>query len=209
VNRLKQREEIRQEMRKVVGNLDRRWILAASHHLCAHLTHLLDEIVETDVEHLLAWIPYFPGEVDLSSLISEQLSRRKIYLPRAMPDYSMEFISIDDRWLHAVSHGLHGIPEPNDESAVRYDCANAGTTAVIVPGLAFDRDGNRLGRGKGYYDRFLSRSGMQNAFKIGVCWELQVVQEFPIESHDVPMDYLCHERDLIRTGVAFDDDLEE
>lgn len=58
---------------------------------------------------------------------------------------------------------------------------------VIVPGLAFDSSGNRLGRGAGFYDRFLSRADLR-ALKIGVAFDVQVVPRVPISSGDVAMD---------------------
>ena len=56
---------------------------------------------------------------------------------------------------------------------------------VVVPAVAYDRRGNRLGRGKGFYDRFLAST---KATKIGVGYEFQLLDEIPAEAHDVPMD---------------------
>ncbi len=56
---------------------------------------------------------------------------------------------------------------------------------ILVPGIAFDREGNRLGRGKGYYDKILKKT---TAWKIGVCFPFQVLEEVPAEIHDVKMD---------------------
>lgn len=56
----------------------------------------------------------------------------------------------------------------------------------IIPGMGFDNMGNRLGRGKGYYDRFLKN--FQKLYKIGVCFHFQKVHKIPLESHDQSMD---------------------
>jgi 5-formyltetrahydrofolate cyclo-ligase len=56
---------------------------------------------------------------------------------------------------------------------------------AIVPGVAFDEDGNRLGRGKGYYDRLFAES---KTYKIGICFDFQLVKSVPTQSHDVTMD---------------------
>ncbi len=61
----------------------------------------------------------------------------------------------------------------------------AAIDLIIVPGVAFDKTGNRLGRGKGYYDRILKTSG---AFKVGVCFGFQLLESVPVEAHDVPVD---------------------
>lgn len=57
--------------------------------------------------------------------------------------------------------------------------------AAVIPGVSFDRHGNRLGRGKGFYDRFLKKL---NTFKIGVCFGFQLSEEIPHSEHDVAMD---------------------
>jgi 5-formyltetrahydrofolate cyclo-ligase len=56
---------------------------------------------------------------------------------------------------------------------------------AVIPGVAFDRLGARLGRGKGYYDRLLSQ--MPNAYKIGICFPFQLLERLPSEPHDVLM----------------------
>ena len=65
---------------------------------------------------------------------------------------------------------------------------------IIVPGIAFDRTGNRLGRGGGYYDSYLGKFDGQ---KIGICKDLQLVDELPIEDHDVKVDVIITEKNLI------------
>jgi 5-formyltetrahydrofolate cyclo-ligase len=188
------KKELRSEMKKIASSLDRRWMKAASAEACQFLTRVVDQELGEHYEHLLAWTSFFPGEIDLSHFISQQLEKRFVYLPRVQPDGSMTFISIDKDWVTSVEEGFYGIPEPSDQSGKTYELSSAGETVVIVPGLAFDREGNRLGRGKGVYDRFLGRNQMHEAMNVGVCWELQLVNKVPADSHDVRMDWICHER---------------
>lgn len=61
---------------------------------------------------------------------------------------------------------------------------------VIVPGLAFDEDGNRLGQGGGYYDRFLPQT---HALRVGYCFQAQMARSLETEPHDIKMDYICTE----------------
>ena len=72
---------------------------------------------------------------------------------------------------------------------------------VLVPGLAFTRDGRRLGRGKGFYDRFLPTL-RPDCFKCGVCFDLQLVDALPTEPHDVRLDAVLTPRGLWRGGGA-------
>jgi 5-formyltetrahydrofolate cyclo-ligase len=94
-----------------------------------------------------------------------------------------------DRW---------GIPIPS-ASWPPLDPARAGRILVAAPGLAFDRRGNRLGRGKGYYDRFLSRARASGArvLVIGVCFEDQLVDEVPHTDQDQRMDGVVTERQTL------------
>ena len=67
---------------------------------------------------------------------------------------------------------------------------------VLVPGLAFDRRGNRLGYGKGYYDGFLIKLS-PNALKIGLAYNFQLMDEVPIDNHDIPLDIIITEKEII------------
>lgn len=68
---------------------------------------------------------------------------------------------------------------------------------VLVPGVAFDERGYRVGYGGGYYDRFFS--GLKrDVVKIGLCYELQILSQVPIDSYDIPVDYILTERRLIK-----------
>ncbi|MBP5649552.1 MAG: 5-formyltetrahydrofolate cyclo-ligase [Bacteroidales bacterium] len=60
-----------------------------------------------------------------------------------------------------------------------------GYDLIIVPGVAFDRQGNRMGRGRGYYDRFLCQH--RDVKKIGICFDFQLVDSVPVEENDIPM----------------------
>lgn len=188
------RNELRAEMKKILGNLDDRWLRAASRDLCKHLTEVIEKHSDRRIENILAWTSFFPGEVDLAQFISGQVEQREVYLPRSLPSLEMTFLSIGKNWVSDMAAGEYGILEPVDSSGICYDPATqAQTTAVIVPGLAYDRLGNRLGRGKGYYDRFLGSEAMRSALRIGVGWDLQLVQEIPSFAHDVPVHWFVSE----------------
>lgn len=75
----------------------------------------------------------------------------------------------------------YAIPEPVGELFTDWGKIDL----ILVPGVAFDKSGNRLGRGKGYYDKVLKQTG---AYKLGVCFDFQLVERVPVEPHDVKMD---------------------
>jgi len=63
---------------------------------------------------------------------------------------------------------------------------------IVVPGVAFDRMGNRMGRGRGFYDRLLKST--PNAYKVGVAFDFQILDSIPTESFDVPMNKVVSEK---------------
>ena len=198
---MKKKSELRNEMTRILAALDERWLGAASRELSGKLEQLIETKLGRPVEHILAWTKFFPGEPDLSSLIFSQLDSRSVYLPRSLPDRTMDFISIGRDWHMEAEAGAYGILEPKDNGGANYDLQNAARTVVLIPGIAFDRKGNRLGRGKGYYDIFLGMPEMEEAIKIGICWSLQIADKVPVKDNDVPVDWICHEEGYIETQV--------
>ncbi len=107
----------------------------------------------------------------------------------------------------------HGIAEPGEEHAV---LPLADLDLVLVPGLAFDAAGHRLGRGAGFYDRFLTRfraeagagpgageaPGGGRGVALGVGFDFQVFTEVPTEAHDHPLDGVVTEGRLVLRGVG-------
>lgn len=65
---------------------------------------------------------------------------------------------------------------------------------LLVPGLAFSRDGNRLGRGRGFYDRFISN---YRGLKVGICFAEQIIDDIPIEEHDEKMNVVITDKEII------------
>lgn len=124
------------------------------------------------------------GDEPLLWPLVEELSRKMlVVLPKVEGDV-MNFYCYDPQ--HMAS-GAFGIMEPQDGDAV----LPHEIDAVVVPGVVFTKDGARMGRGKGYYDRYLSQKEFRG-LKIGVCYNEQIVDELPAEPHDVRMDYVIY-----------------
>jgi 5-formyltetrahydrofolate cyclo-ligase len=103
--------------------------------------------------------------------------------------------------------GRFGILEPkqNIRNNPQYHVIPEQLDVVIVPGLAFDRSGNRLGRGRGYYDRFLSQFTSKTLL-IGLAFECQIVEQIPVDTWDFPVSVvitenriICPEIEILRT----------
>jgi 5-formyltetrahydrofolate cyclo-ligase len=95
----------------------------------------------------------------------------------------------------ALVETAYGPREPADRSRVR----SADIDAVIVPGLAFDSAGNRIGYGRGYYDRFLV-SLPPRVIRVGVCFSAQLVDAVPHGEGDEPVDLVVTELGVVDTG---------
>jgi 5-formyltetrahydrofolate cyclo-ligase len=79
-----------------------------------------------------------------------------------------------------------GIPEPSGENFTAFETIDF----MLIPGVAFDKQNNRMGRGRGFYDRLLALS---NSTKAGVCFNFQMVESVPHETHDIKMDMVFHD----------------
>ena len=122
-----------------------------------------------------------PDEVDTHAFLDELRSADKIVLlPRVVDEGTMVLHRYTGR--ADLSEGAFGIMEPVGEPFTDY----AAIDVAVIPGMAFDADGHRLGRGRGYYDRFLS--SVPYIYKIGVCFDFQKVEAVPVEATDVSVD---------------------
>ena len=123
-------------------------------------------------------------EVDTVAIISYLLETgKKVALPVCTPERDLLAAVIDD--LNQLQPAPFGLMEPGPGAALLH---HEEIELTIIPGIAFDVAGHRLGHGKGYYDRFLSKA--PKMFKLGLAYDFQVVPEIPTEGHDVKMDGL-------------------
>ena len=132
----------------------------------------------------------FRNEVDLWSLC-HQTPGKAWFLPAILPSHELVFRQADKDFL--VKDGQYGIHEPH-ATASEWQSGN-GNTLLLVPGLLFDLQGYRLGYGKGYYDRFLSRcqNKADDIPKVGIVPKALVHDCLPHDDWDIPMDYLATE----------------
>lgn len=182
---------LRQTVRRVKGRHDKAALAAMDEALCRRIEeHPL--VRKADVV-LLYWS--LPDEVCTHGLV-ERLSvkGKTVLLPKVISDTEMtlhRFSAVRD-----MQAGAYGILEPQgDAVSVEWleDAArqaklsgDSGDVVGIIPGMAFDEAGHRLGRGKGYYDRMLAR--LPDMYRIGLCYPFQLLPEVPAERHDAVMD---------------------
>lgn len=171
--------------------------------ICSASEKIGDTAIKTmewnDASVVLAFLP-MEREVQTNTLINSAVADGKFVAVPRMHDGEIKFYKIyglSDPWdLHP-----YGVREPKTSAPRFNDYVSSGDTIfACTPGLAFDGRGNRLGHGKGYYDRFISKCRKSKAqyFFVGLCFSLQLVDRVPISENDQPLDYLICENQIIR-----------
>lgn len=129
-----------------------------------------------------------PDEVNTHQLIDDLLADGKtVLLPTVIGEGLMEWHVYSSK--SELKNGAFGIGESAGElysGFSKYTSPSEKQMIALVPGVAFDAAGRRLGRGKGYYDRFLATH--PHIYKIGVCFDFQRVTKVPVDEQDVPVD---------------------
>lgn len=144
-------------------------------------TIIVDKLLSLDIykkSRVVAIYNSMKDEVDTSYLIKEAIKEKIILLPKVTGN-KIVFIKINKGTKYLKSD--FGVLEPIG------DIYNDIIDLIIVPGLGFDNKLNRLGFGMGYYDNFLSQ---EDIYKIGLCFDEQIVDSIPTESHDIKMNMI-------------------
>ncbi|MBD2847158.1 5-formyltetrahydrofolate cyclo-ligase [Paenibacillus sp. IB182496] len=182
---------LRQEMRTLRDRLDAASRDAWSARVCDRAARWL---TETGAARPMLYAPW-RSEVDTGPLI-ERLWRAglPVLLPRCEPATRAMTLYRIRSW-DELMPGAYGIREPDPRRATRCE-EGEWPDAVLAPGLAFDRDGGRLGYGGGYYDRFRERMDAAGADAgwVGLAFEAQLVARVPLQPHDAAMDAVMTER---------------
>ena len=133
-----------------------------------------------------------PDEVDLSVLIDDALCKNKtVYVPKVVPN-SNKMIFFDYSKCQ-FENGSFGILEPKTEDIKEEKITGDQTVIFLVPGRVFGEDGERIGRGKGFYDIYLSnflKTQKKSVLVAGVCFPIQIGKQVPTTEHDIKMDQI-------------------
>lgn len=166
--------EIRRRVRAAVSRLSQSERDAQAEYICRHIVEH-ESVQRARVVAAFCSLPDEPSTARLLRLLS---SSHTVVVPRIQGD-DMEFCVY--RPEETVT-GAFGIEEPQGDDIVPPHMIDT----MIVPGVAFTPAGHRMGRGKGFYDRYMAQPGF-NACKIGVCYNVQMLAALPVERHDIPM----------------------
>jgi len=144
---------------------------------------LARQLFETDeyrnARSVYGYLPY-NQEVRTVPMLEQALREgKRVAVPKCYGE-EMRFIWLTD--LNAVEKSPMGIPEPIADGPV----ADDETALVLMPGMAFDREGHRIGYGGGFYDKFLAREG--NHPTLALCYDFQLLDRLETEEYDIPVD---------------------
>jgi len=158
----------------------------------------LDEFKKS--KNILTYVS-FNNEVDTINTIKGLLDKneKKVIVPFVEKGNPiLQLSEIKD--FNDLEPKTYGILEPMEYKIKKFDIGKLDL--VIVPGVVFDKNGHRIGYGYGYYDRLLGKLN-ENATKIGLCYEFQLIEKIPEEMHDVPMDIIVTEEKVFKVANNF------
>lgn len=182
--------DIRKKYRKLRDSLTAQEVWQRSSVICEKL---LDAAWYADAEKIYGYYP-LGNEVDCLTFLKEALrDGKRVALPKTLPDCRMEFYEITS--LSQVVEGRFHVMEPSVECP---PMQNGGKTVVLVPGIVFDKSGNRYGYGKGYYDRYFAR--YPELRRMALAYEIQIAEQLVVKETDIPM-----ERIYTECGICFCD----
>ena len=182
-NILERKAEIRKKIKNKRKSLSAEEVVGKSNIICR-------KIIDSDIYKKAKTIYCYNSirnEVDLSFLINQALEDKKnVALPK-VTDKKGEMIFLELNNMNRLKTGEFGILEP-----VGSQCA-AKPDFIIVPGVAFSIDGDRIGQAGGFYDRFLQKNP---TFSVGVAYDFQMFEELPTESHDIKINRIITEKEI-------------
>ena len=132
-----------------------------------------------EAKTIYGYLPYNQEVRTVPMLEKALLDGKRVAVPKVYGD-EMRFIYLTD--LQNVEKGYAGIPEPVGDGPV----ADDKTALVLMPGLAFDSQGHRIGYGGGFYDKFLEQEPEHPT--LALCYDFQMLPSLPTEEFDVPVD---------------------
>ena len=179
---MKTQKSLRAEMLEILGSQSREALEKRSFKVQKKLFSL----AEFKNAKCVCFYVSLPSEVNTAGMIGKSLQMgKRVLVPKTnLENKELSLYEIKHR-TKDLKKGAYGVMEPRPENTrlaglEEVDC-------LVIPGVVFDKKNNRIGRGKGYYDRFLKKFEPE-VFKIGLAFSFQVVSRIPVNAHDEPVD---------------------
>ena len=174
----------KKELRKIIAQKKKSYSQEQLKEWSSNLLTKLETHPSFVKAHTILLYYSLPDEVQTHDFIEHWKNSKQIILPVVVGPTELELRRYTGK--QDLAKGAYGIEEPRGEAFEAFQ----EIELAIIPGVGFDKHGNRLGRGKGYYDRLLTQI---RAPKIGICYQFQVAEEIPTDPHDIPMDQVITE----------------
>jgi 5-formyltetrahydrofolate cyclo-ligase len=183
---------LRKEMKKMRDSMPEKLCIIKSNKIFNNFFHFIFPKIKNGKTIVI--YNSFKKEVKTKKFIKFLLKKKyKIYNPCIIND---KIVPCKLLSLKNLQNGRYGIPEPKNKIKLK---SLSKIAAVIVPGIAFDKNGNRLGFGMGYFDKFLKKI-KRDTLKIGLAFSFQVLKKIPATKNDIKMDYIITEKEIINVN---------
>lgn len=179
------KNQLKQSIIEQRNSLTKKEILEKSNQIGENLFNL--EIFKNSKTVML--FVSFNSEVYTHDMIRYSLKNKTVIIPKVLHHEIEPSVIID--FDNLIPSGKFGILEPIEIMKIAYK----NIDLVLVPGIGFDKEGHRVGYGSGYYDKFLKK--VPKAIKIGLAFDFQIVDKVPREEHDVPVDLVVTDKEVI------------
>lgn len=170
------KKELRRQIREQKRAMSEEEIVAASERLGELFLNCPQY---KDAKTIYGYLPYNQEVRTVPMLEQAMKDGKRVAVPKCYGE-EMRFIYMED--LSKVEKGYANIPEPVSDEPVAQD----PTALVLMPGMAFTRDGKRMGYGGGFYDKFLAAEPDHPT--VALCYAFQMVEDLPTEDYDIPVD---------------------
>jgi 5-formyltetrahydrofolate cyclo-ligase len=191
MNEMKSKAVVRRELKDVLAAMSE----ADRHHKSIAACHLLADTPEFDAARVVMLYLSTPHEIDTAPLALRCWQEGKtVVVPKVSWDQRrMLPVEINSLQTGMTTHAVHKIREPIAGKPIPLDLIDL----VIVPGIGFTATGYRIGRGMGFYDRFLAQSEFVG-MSCGLAFAEQVIDDVPVLDHDMPLSMLVTDREITR-----------
>ena len=162
------------------------------------INHIIQNPLFINCNAMFAYMP-LNTEVDTKLLIDIALAQgKRVALPRCKKDGSLDFHWIESQYINSLKKGPYALYEPSVDLPLAIPIPER--TIILVPAFAYTPLGIRVGKGKGYYDRFLATLE-PGPLTVGLCFEKQLLHEIPSDTHDMVVNAVVTENGWAATGI--------
>jgi len=186
---------IREQMKRRINTLSTDERADKSNRIA---TRIMDMPEYEESSSVFCYVPH-ENEVDVRLVLEDALHQGKaLFVPKIEGKGIMRAALVPEGPLDSLTPGAYGIPTMEGTRTADPEELDI----IIVPGIAFDISGNRVGRGGGYYDRYLSQTRGSKCFKCAVAYDFQVIEEIHAQPWDMPMDALVTPTETIYCEIS-------